>query len=143
MTLFAPANARPSPRLPVVARLKRRLARTYVAWAEVERLSRAKTRYGGEREEFGLVATIPCRTAPGFILPSERALGGAITSLAQWFVYCDPQADIRASDRLQITLPDRPTPFALEVTRADAPRGVDLELKVWCQEIGTGPGVGA
>lgn len=128
-----------------LAQIRTDLQASYGATCEVLRpqpIEQRRGRSGGlsVRPTPDLVALVPCRTAPDFMPPAERATGGGVAALRPWVVYVAPEVDVRPGDQLRITDAATLDRFTVEVVAANPPRlPLDLEKTVRCQEIGTAP----
>jgi len=89
---------------------------------------------GGLDVDYTVQATVPCRVAPGWQPPQERAYGGGIASMVAAFVYVPLATDVEATDRIQI-LSGNEAGALWEVTSTFKRRTEDVQLTILCAEL--------
>lgn len=91
---------------------------------------------GGLTADFAVLATVPCRVAPGWQPPFERAFAGGISAQVAAFVYVPLDTDCLPTDRIRLTSGNE-AGHTWEVTSTFKERSQDVQLTILCQEVGT------
>ncbi len=84
------------------APLKNALVATFQTEATVKRLSQVADTTGGFTDTYTTAATYPCTFTRFLIRPREQETAGRIRNVSYWAFHFTTDADIRATDRLQV-----------------------------------------